>query len=115
MNSKLKRKCTKGSRKNRNQNLYSNKSNQPKIARKVLLGIDDIIGKKTWLDKTSMDSKIKMTQAQWIVPIKTARNTQKTQKEESLTQNRIKVSSNSNFFLHITIALDTTWYELNWT
>jgi len=32
-------------KKNRNQNLYSNKSNQPKIARKVLQGIDDIIGK----------------------------------------------------------------------
>ena len=32
-------------KKNRNQNLYSNKNNQPKIARKVLQGIDDIIGK----------------------------------------------------------------------
>ena len=31
---------------------------------------------KTWLDKTCMDSKIKMTQTQWFIPIKTARNTQ---------------------------------------
>ena len=32
-------------KKNRNQNLYSNKSNQQKIARKVPQGSDDIIGK----------------------------------------------------------------------
>jgi len=44
MNSKLKRKCIKGSRKQKPK-LYSNKSNQPKIARKVLQEIDDIIGK----------------------------------------------------------------------
>ena len=44
MNSKLKIKCTKGS-KNRITKLYSNKINQPKLAIKVLQGHDDIVGK----------------------------------------------------------------------
>ena len=52
--------------------LYSNKSNQPKLAIKGLQEIDDIVG-KTWLDKTSMNSKIKMTQTQWISPIKNSK------------------------------------------
>jgi len=42
---KTKNKMHQRIKKNRNQNLYSNKSNQPKIARKILQGIDDIIGK----------------------------------------------------------------------
>jgi len=41
------------------------KINEPKLSRKVLHRSDDNLG-CTWLDKTSMDSKIKMTQTQTI-------------------------------------------------
>jgi len=47
MNSKLKRKCTKGSRKTETQKLYSIKKKQnkaTKITRKVLQRIVDILG-----------------------------------------------------------------------
>jgi len=41
------------------------KIKQPKLSRKVLHRIDDNLG-ETWLDKTYMDSKIKMIQMNTI-------------------------------------------------
>ena len=64
MNSNIKEKCTKGSNKFRLK-LDSKQIKQPKLSKTTLHGIDDNLG-ETWLDKTQLDSKIKMTQSNTI-------------------------------------------------
>ena len=60
MNSNLKGKSTKGSNKFILK-LDSKQIKKPKLSKTALHGIDDNLG-ETWLDKTQLDSKIKMTQ-----------------------------------------------------
>jgi len=64
MNSNLKGKSTKGSN-NFGLKLDSKQINPPKLSKTTLHWIDDNLG-ETWLDKTQLDSKIKMTQSNTI-------------------------------------------------
>ena len=64
MNSNLKGKSTKGLN-NFRLKLDSKQIKQPKLSKTALHWIDDNLG-ETWLDKTQLDSKIKMTQINTI-------------------------------------------------
>jgi len=65
MNSNLKIKNAPKAQKHNYKTVLNFKIKQPKLSIKGLHRIDDIWG-ETWLDKTYMDSKIKMTQKQKI-------------------------------------------------
>jgi len=76
MNSILKRKCTKGSRKQTHKTVLKRKSRNQNYQQKDYIELITFLEKHDF-DKTNRDSKIKMTQTQCIKNKKTARNTQK--------------------------------------
>ena len=76
MNSILKRKCTKGSRKQTYKTVLNTKSRNKNYQQKEYIELITFWEKHDF-DKTYKDSKIKMIQTQCNKNKKTARNTQK--------------------------------------
>ena len=76
MNSKLKRKGTKGARKQTHKTVFNTKSRNKNYQKKDYIELITFLDKQDF-DKTYKDSKIKMTQTQCNNNKKTARNTQK--------------------------------------
>jgi len=81
MNSNLKRKMHQRIKQTRIK-LNSNQIKKPKLSKTALHGIDDNL-RETWLDKTQLDSKIKMTQNTQYEPIRISIKYQINKKQNS--------------------------------
>ena len=87
MNSKLKRKSTKGSRKQTHETVLKIKSRNKNYQQKDYIELIIFFLEKHDFDKTYRDSKIKMTQTQCNKNKKTTRNTQNNLKQKGKDKN----------------------------